>query len=145
MGRQVKRQAFDRNLYDDNDSAKELVLEFLNATTEATWSVGEDPYGPDLENDETTELVEVEVKHNWKSGIADFPFTTVQLPERKSKWKDLPISFWVLRSDHQRAIIIPASALQEKYLKEVSNKFVRKGEYFYQIPVELTTLVVLGE
>ena len=88
----------------------------------------------------------VEIKYNWKPHQNFFPFETIQLPERKKKFTelDLPIEFWVLRPDLKCAIIISQDAVLESKLVEVQNKFIKKNELFFQIPLDQCLFVDLS-
>jgi hypothetical protein len=143
-------KAFNQKLYDANDPAKLKVLSFLNSTTNKTWEINPDQYGVDIvctnPEDDGLKYIEVEVKHHWKPSDKYFPFPTLQIPERKSKWLDLPMEFWVLRSDRKLAIVASSAGLK-KYakLQVVRNKYVRDGEYFFVMPVGLCKVLEIKE
>lgn len=85
----------------------------------------------DPETDEVVGYVEVEVKNNWSA--KKFQYETLQIPERKGKYLALygkKIRYMVFSKDLTQALIISSLALRRSPLVEVSNKFVRKGEYF---------------
>jgi len=102
-----------------------------------------------LINPDTEEIegyVEVEVKNNWNAKA--FQYGTLQLPERKGKYIDQygnRIRYMVYSKDLTQAFIISSLVLKRSPLVEVSNKFVRKGEYFYQVPVAKCQLVSMEE
>lgn len=127
---------FSKALYSEFDKAKGSVLDFLGES----WSINPDQYGPDLTDG--VKWVEVEIKTHWKTP-PKFPYPTVQLPERKGKWKHLNIEYWILNPEATHAVVIPASALLEEFLIEVPNKYVVSGEKFYQIPIELCKILNL--
>ena len=69
----------------------------------------------------------------------DFPYETVNLPERKAKYFVAnSVAYVILSKDYSRMGIIDGKTIMkyivDENLKESSNKFVRKNEYFYKIP-----------
>lgn len=142
------RKEFDPSLYADNNSR--AIAAVLHHLHESGIYATENPdkYGPDIiiyRKYKPVSYVEVEVKLVWKSNQEQFPFPSVQLPERKKKFMQLglPCEFWILREDVQYAVSIPDSVLGDERLVEVPNRLVSNGEYFYQIPVEECSLVEL--
>lgn len=100
----------------------------------------------DPDSEEIVGYVEVEVKNNWNNKA--FQYSTLQLPERKGKYIDQygnMIRYMVYSKDLTQAFIISSVVLKRSPLVEVSNKFVRKGEYFYQVPVAKCQLVSMEE
>ena len=134
------RKKFDKKLYRENDRiARILSKEFLRFKFDVEAVDNPDKYGPDLlvlENSDLQHYVECEVKHSWDS--EDFPFDSVQFPERKSKFIYLtkPTLFLMYNSDKTQVIMTSSLEMRRSPLIEVSNKFVNKGEYFYQIPLK---------
>lgn len=134
----MQRKRFDRELYLLNDQkAKKAVLKYLGKG----WGENPKKTGVDLVNIINTAFVECEIKQRFIG--KEFPYETVQLPERKGKWKDLNIRYFILNKQCTYAIIIYPKSLKDSRLKEVPNKYVFKGEYFYQIPVKECDLVKL--
>ena len=134
---------FDKQTYaENNQKAIDAVLKYLPGSVENV----KDKYGPDIiamKGFRKSHYVEVEIKYNWKPHQDYFPFDTVQLPERKSKFTklDLPIEFWILRPDLFMAVIIAGSLLKDDLLVEVPNRLVNKGELFHKIPVSECRIV----
>ncbi len=92
--------------------------------------------------------VEVEVKHNWKQGLSSFPYDTIHLPKRKEKYlgMDTPTYFVIFSSDMGGAIVFSDKTVEEYgKLKEVPNKFVPSGELFFNIPVNKTAWLKMGD
>jgi hypothetical protein len=151
--RKASTKSFSRSLHGTFDSpARAAVLEFLES--ESLYAIqNDDTYGPDLivyKGFQPKYYVECEVKLAWRAALASssedelgvvdegtFPFSTIQLPERKLKFCKLgiPCEFWILRSDLQYAMIIPDYVVTAHTPVEVPNKYVESGELFYQIPV----------
>lgn len=149
------RKKFDPTLFAENDArARAAVMHALNGDGMYV-QPNDDKYGPDLcvyVGYRHKYYVECEIKRVWKSDQDTFPWTTVQVPERKAKftregspktptgrmpqlhtWKE--VEFWILREDCQVAIIIPESVLSSSPLVEVPNSQVSSGEKFYQVPI----------
>lgn len=141
----MNRKQFDQQLFDTNDiPARVAVIEYLTGMYVVE---NEDKYGPDLVayyGFKPAYYIEVEVKHNWQKS-AQFPFPTIQLPQRKEKFTklDLPVEFWILRADLKAAMIIPDYVLSSSSLVEVPNRYVSEGEMFFQVPIENCILVEL--
>jgi len=122
---------FNQNTFDKNDTkAKNAALGVLNLT-EPFWYVNPDQYGPDLTDG--FEFIEVEVKYHWTGSI--FQFDTLHLPERKKKWRHLPIEYWILNREATHALVVDASNVKDEYLRDVPNwRFPNGGEYFFKVP-----------
>lgn len=89
--------------------------------------------------------VEVERRssHAWKGG--KFPFRTVHVPERRARYGDSNWLLFVVRSDVREALIVFPQSLTPERLKEVSNRYVRSGEKFFDIPLIETLPIDLTE
>jgi hypothetical protein len=132
------RKRFDSALYEENDRiAKEFVKNALKGTE---YQVIENPKkrGVDLllyKDSQHVANVECEIKRVWKT--TDFPYESVQIPERKTKYTELekPTIFVMLNNDQSAYAAIPQQTLLNSPKKEVPNKYVYKGEMFYQVPV----------
>ena len=133
-----KRKKFDRKLFEENDrKARGIAKKFLE---DAGYKAIDNPkkYGPDLivtKNDEVRGFVECEIKRVWKG--KDFPYESVQFPERKGKYvfkNDEPVTFLMLNEDCSRMLLVDGNDVVDSPLVEVSNRFIRAGEYFYQVP-----------
>lgn len=139
------RKRFDQQLFNTHDDpARRAIIQHLHDQGIFARN-NEDKYGPDilvLKGFKVERYIECEIKLGWKEG--EFPFPTVNLPERKGRYtrKKLPIDYWILRSDLQAAVIIPGPLVRKDYLVEVPNRLVSQGELFYQIPIELCAKVL---
>lgn len=116
---------------------REAVVRYLRRQG---WVVFEDPYGQysvDLvayKRGIGRYFIDVEVRPGWEHG--KFPFDTIHLPERKKKFLDCPdVVFWSLRKDLKKALIIPGEVVSQYKLVHQGNKYIKSGEYFYDIPV----------
>ena len=137
------RKKFNKELYNHNDPAKFKAIEYFKSKNKNA-VVNPDDYGIDLIVDDTF-YCEVEVKHNWK-GI-NFPFQTLQIPERKTKFakiSDKPVMFMVFNSEHTHAFLAKATDVLRSRMQEVPNKYVPEGEMFFQVPISKLTKVRLG-
>ena len=138
------RKKFDKDLYDTYDSiAKEAAKDALQKKG-YTVCDNTDKYAQDLvaEKDGEMFLVETEVKNVWKG--PEFPYDTVQLPERKKKFFKERTLFFIWNAELTHAIVFWSDDVKDLEPVEVPNKYRYKGEYFFQIPVgenELARLV----
>lgn len=137
---------FDRDLYNkNNQAAVDAVLRHILLQGGYARS-NYDLYGPDIQlysGYKHYSYIEVEIKQIWTTN--PFPYETVQLPERKSKFLKLgkPLEFWILRSDLKFALVLADKLVEDSPLVEVPNKYVAAGERFFQVPVQQAILVEL--
>jgi len=129
------RKGFDRELFLKYDgAAKEATLAFLGGDAR---EYTENRYAQDITYTDTVgrqRFAECEVKRVWKGW--DFPYDSVQLPERKKKFFDKPTLFFIWNEDCTRAAMFWSYNIEDLEPVEVSNRYIRKGEYFYQIPLD---------
>jgi hypothetical protein len=134
------RKGFDSQLFNNTDMpAREVIKDYIG---QSGLFVRDNPdtYGPDLivyKGFKPLSYVEVEIKLVWKPEQYHFPWNIVQLPERKLKFLNLglPIEFFILRADLQRAILIPDYVVANSPIEEVRNKYVKVGELFCRINI----------
>ncbi len=135
------KKRFDKALYDKYDKAArqrtQLHLERKG------YKVREHPdhYAQDLIATKGGKdlLVECEVKVVWDTD--KFPYDTVQLPERKKKFFVEPTLFYIWNNKLNKAITFFSEDVKHLTPVEVPNKYVCKGEYFFQIPMDLTKTI----
>jgi hypothetical protein len=144
------RKKFSQALYDQNDQlATGVISGYL-----AQWGLVAEPnpnrYGVDLlvrKPDEPDHFlaVECEIKRVWTGD--SFPYQTIQLPERKGKYRNVPqqLEYWILNADCTSAIIIPEFLLDEHKPVVVPNKYIRWGEKFYQLPIDECVIIQIRE
>ena len=145
------RKQFSKNLHDGHDGK-------ARAQAKAYWKTqgyiavdnpntkGVDLLIMDAATEEVVGYCEVEVKNNWNNKM--FQYDTLQIPERKGKYLELygeQIRYMVFSKDLTQAFLLDTLSFKKAALKEISNKFVRKGEYFYQVPVKDCELVKMEE
>lgn len=139
-----EKKRFDRELYNEYDKkARVATMEYLKSIG---FEVCEHPnrYAQDLiafsPIDNYEFHVECEVKLVWDS--EEFPYDTVQLPQRKQKFFDGNTKFFIWNKPLTKAITFWDSEISDLIPVEVPNKYVHKGEYFYQIPLETTKYAI---
>lgn len=130
------RKGFDRELFLKYDGlAKEATIKFLGETAR---EYTENRYAQDIiykDADGQDLFAECEVKRVWKGW--QFPYDSVQLPERKKKFFDKPTLFFIWNEDCTRAATFWSHMIEDLEPVEVSNRYIRKGEYFFQVPLDL--------
>lgn len=134
------RKRFDRELYNQVDAlAKEKAMSLLDKTT---YNVIENPKKTQVDLQVFDQAaghlfnIECEVKLLWKT--TDFPYESVQIPKRKEKYAilDKPTLFVMFNADQSAYLVIKSTDLVKSPCVEVPNKYVYKGEYFYQVPLD---------
>lgn len=133
------RKKFDRELFEANDTAaRHAVTRYILATSDVTVENNPDKYGVDLlvTGGLMDYAVECEIKRVWKG--EDFPWDTLQLPERKAKFirAGVPVEFWILNNELTHAMVIQTDVLLSLTPVEVPNKYVAQGEKFFQVPID---------
>jgi hypothetical protein len=130
---------FDQKLFNKNDvPAREAAKKFWESRGVHARD-NPDVYGPDLILD-IDNLLEVEIKHTWRD---KFPFDTLQLPARKEKFAKIGCMFMVFNSALTQAFLFDGDTVLDSPKKEVYNKYVSKGELFFQIPINKVRLCEL--
>lgn len=141
-----KYKTFDQQTYNE-ENARAVAAVLLHLHSQGIHAVeNPDKYGVDIlvyTGFRPTMGIEVEVKRVWSG--PNFPWGSVQLPERKHKLTKtgFETDFYILNRECNSAIVIPGLAVDLKFLKEVPNSNIRSGEMFFQIPVEECTQVDL--
>lgn len=136
-----QRKRFDRKLYEECDQRAR------DATTTYLVSIGydvkphPDRYAQDLvaTKDGSSHMVECEMKLVWNGD--NFPYPTLQLPERKKKFFTPPTQFFIWNSDALHALSFWSRDIENLEPVEVPNKYVYSGEMFFQIPIAYTEKV----
>ena len=133
---------FDPNLYAKfDDPAKNAMRQHLILKGHDRVVIPPEDFGPDLYSviGGLKMYHEVEVNGCWQRG--DFPFDSGSIPERKKRLANhvagYPLYFWRLRLDLRRAVVFSSAYLKHKYLTEVENRMINKGEFFYRVPLKL--------
>ena len=140
------KKPFDKLLHRQyDDKARGATIECM---TKYGYNVIDNPdrYAQDLiakptviSNLDFTFLVECEVKAIWKT--KEFPYSDVQLPERKQKFFNERTLFFIWNCQLSRAACFWSQDIKHLPTYEVSNKMMAKGERFFKIPLSLVKFV----
>jgi hypothetical protein len=148
----IVRKRFDPALYAEND---EIARNFVKGLLKGSeYQVLDNPKkrGVDLllyKDSVHIANIECEIKRVWKT--SDFPYDSIQVPSRKEKYLvlDKPTIIIMLNADQSAYLVIKDKVLLASPKKEVPNKYVFKGELFFQVPKDQVIfndlLKVLGE
>jgi len=139
------QKRFDPELFRINDAlAKKAVANIID---KRKFKIVENPkrYGVDLlvyQKGVHVLNIETEVKRVWKNKT--FEYDNVQFPERKEKFCKLgiPTIFVMWNADQTQYLVVKDKDFLKSPKVEVPNRYVYKGEFFYQIP--LTKVVFNG-
>ncbi len=137
-------KAFDRSLYIKADTKGKDVISNLLIKKGHTLTNIKETYSCDIvtEKNGVTHNSEVEIKFSWKE---EWPLSweEIRIPYRKHKLLGKPnLTFYVLRSDCKQAWEIDADILANvATIKEVPNRYIRKGEKFFHVPVQHAKLL----
>ncbi len=138
----MQGKLFNRALYLENDSIAKQAGIYHLANNGAKWiTINPKKYDCDIlyryshDQDTPPSLLEVEVKKTWKGG--QFPFETVNVLERKSKYFELGADLLLLSANLKDYLIIKGSDILAIEPTEVQNKYVHQLEFFYQVPLSL--------
>lgn len=133
------RKRFDKELYERNDKiAKEAVLNLLDSTElhviENTKKTQVDLLAYNSEDHVFN--IECEIKRVWKD--KNFQYDSVQFPERKAKYANLdkPTLFVMFNNDLTSYLVVKSEDLISSPCVEVPNKYMYKGEKFFQVPLD---------
>lgn len=140
---------FDEKLFTSNDErARAAVTDYLHSQ-DIYVQPADDKFGPDLAvytGFKHKYFIECEIKLVWRADQDQFPWPTIQIPERKLKYitgTTKEVEFWILRADCRMAVVIPDAVVSSSPLVEVPNKYNKSGELFIQCPIEQCSLVKL--
>jgi len=146
----VTRKLFSKSLYNAyNTPALMAGKEYLkNKGFKITSS--EEDMSVDLQaiKDNKHYFFEVEVKNGWENTWPS-SWKDVRIPERKTrlinyaKTNNKKLTFIIFRRDLKAAWTVDGDTVKDCELKEISNRFVPKGEYFYIIPIDRAKYIEL--
>lgn len=134
------RKRFDRELYLQNDKkAKRACERLFKQFDNIKVKEHKNSRKVDLElflDGEHVANVETEIKRVWKG--KEFQYNTIQFPERKKKFAELekPTLFIMWNATVRSYVVVTGADLKRSPLAEVPNKYMFKGEYFFQVPLK---------
>lgn len=133
------RKPFNKSLHAKNDPKSRRLVQAFFAERGVVLIDHPNKYDIDLITKDGKVRVEVERRPIWKTG--KFPFDTVHILERKEKFfREGNTHYCIVSGDYNWIGFIPAklitSFMRRKYLKENPNKYVKEGEYAYDIPTD---------
>lgn len=135
------RKWFDKDLYKQNDSIAKLnVIRIFKRVAGYTVEENEKKRGVDLlvynKKGEHVFNLECEIKRVWKK--KKFEYANVRFPERKEKFAKLkpPTIFLMFNHDQSAYLVVKPKDLLKSPKVESSNRFMRSGEYFFEVPLE---------
>lgn len=132
-----EHKKFSRVLFRQNDPKSKKVVKEYFIRKNILLEDNTDKYGVDLLSKDGSLQIEVEHRLVWDE--EEFPYSDVNVPERKAKYfVENHICYVILSRDYSRIGMIDGKTLM-KYinddtLQESSNKFVKQGEYFFKVP-----------
>lgn len=130
------RKRFDPALYAANDElCRNKIKELL-----PNLDIRDNPKKRDVDlliydkNGNHVANIEVERKLVWKG--SDFKYDSIQFAQRKQKYASLPQKtyFVMFNEDFTNYLIVEDATLLASPCVEVPNKYMYKGEYFFQVP-----------
>lgn len=135
---------FDQSLYDQDDNAKFVVIEYLESLGFTAW-VNPDDYGIDILADLAGHRyeIEVEVKHNWSG--PHFPFPTLHYSIRKFKFlnSEARVRFITLNHEWSHAGVVTGEDLLVGKIINKETKYT-KHEAFMTVPTEKVRWIQLA-
>jgi hypothetical protein len=136
-------KSFDAALYQDDDDAKLLVMQWLESRGHVM-CVNPDQYGIDLLGRwrDHAYAWEVEVKHNWRGDV--FPFDSVHYSVRKRKFiePDVRTYFVTLNHERTRLLVVSGKDFMEGRLVQKSTIYTQ-DEWFVEIPIRRAIFIDL--
>lgn len=132
----MKTKPFSQEVHDACDPvAREAVIKFMANRWNLTAMPHPDKYKVDLvvENEFMVPVGYAEIEmRDWES----CPFPTIHIPRRKRKLfdNDMPTMYFVVSKGLKKAMWCKGEDIIASPLREVPNKAVASGEYFYDVP-----------
>ena len=137
-----KRKPFSQAIHDQNDpKARQVIMQFVRQRG-LTTKENPDIYGIDLFISGTVATgrvydnmpIEVERRECWSAEY--FPFATIHIPERKTKFFKTNILYAIVNKHYDKFMFCLSNNIIKHELQEVLNKYVKQGEYFYDVPLK---------
>ena len=121
---------FDQSAYDADDSAKYVVLNWINHNMPKLERhyINPDQYGVDILGG--LGAVEVEVRHGWSG--SRWPFPDVRIPVRKRKFLDPTIKTWfvIVNQERTHGMVIDGRTLFDAPVRLINVPQFGVSEYF---------------
>ena len=137
------RKPFDQSMYDSDDPAKHLVLDWLMSQG-FYGDINPDQYGIDLVGDYSGVPygIEVEIKHNWKGD--QFPYSTVHFSARKLKFLKTPAEVVFIMLNHERthALTVGKKSLESAIIV-TKDTIYTDNEQFIEVPLAECTINII--
>jgi len=132
------RKPFSKNLHAKNDPKTRTLVKKFFADRGITLVDHPNEFDIDLVSEDGQIRIEVEHRFNWSE--VDFPFNTVNILERKAKFfREGNTHYCILSANYKRLGFISANKIQQfikpEFLVESPNKYVKKGEYVFKVPI----------
>lgn len=140
---------FSKTLFAEYDAlAREVCKQWLLASDCMDAWDNPDQYGPDVKyfapgSIDTIKQMECEVKAVWKGG--EFPWPSIQVLGRKEKYFVEGVDLFLMAGDASSFFHIKAADILASPRKEVRNKFVSDGEFFFDVPLEKAAMFEIVE
>ena len=140
----MRTKPFNQQVHDACDPpASEAVRKYIKATWDLNAWHNSDKYAVDLiieRNKEAIGYAEIEMR-DWDQ----CPFSTIHIPKRKDKLfdNDKRTIYFVVSKSIKRAWYVDSQLIKNSSVREIPNKAVSQGEYFYDVPIKLFTQINL--
>jgi hypothetical protein len=140
----MRTKPFNQKVHDACDPpAREAVRKYIKTTWDLNAWHNPDKYAVDLiieRNKEAIGYAEIEMR-DWDQ----CPFNTIHIPKRKDKLfdNDKRTIYFVVSKSIERAWYVDSQLIKNSSVREIPNKAVSQGEYFYDVPIKLFTQVNL--
>ena len=136
----IVRKKFNKLLYEENDKkGKEFATKVLSKFYPELTIIEGSKFGVDLKilspDNVLVYTVEVEIRNNWDTD-GEFPFSTVNIPERKRKFFDGRCTYYSINKNCTRCLIIADKDILNSPLVKNPNKYISSDEMFFQVPKE---------
>tara|TARA_R110002020_G_scaffold38183_8_gene115083 strand:- start:177 stop:596 length:420 start_codon:yes stop_codon:yes gene_type:complete len=126
------RKPFDQETHGANDAiGKKAVLQFLKQMN-VNAEENPDQYGVDIIVKDRERTYEVERRPMWR---LVWPFDTVHIPERKTKFLKPDMVYAVVNVDCDKIMLCSSETILKYPQVEVPNKSIVAEEYFYDVPL----------
>lgn len=138
-----KHKKFDKDLHDKYDREKKVAIEYFKKlgmyAYENPRKFEVDVIVEDKNNNNF--YCEVEVKRLWKGEYFKFPDIQVLYRKKKYFTLDKPTVLMMFNEEITHALFLKSQDILESPKKEISNRYVKKGEFFFIVPLDKAIFV----